>query len=175
MSPQDFARESFAASAEGVGSRDWRSAACDDGIRYRLRSDVGSRQQPVPSWCELVGVEIDNLRGFSHAALTLNRPLTLLVGPNNAGKTSLLRLLHWALTDLEDDLPEGRRKLNSDECALLLPSRETRGAARRLTLKVAIPDGRRARRYKAVRGVAHLRLRTSGASSPHCESADRRR
>lgn len=37
----------------------------------------------------LVAVRIQNLRGFADARLDLTRDLTLLVGPNNAGKTSV--------------------------------------------------------------------------------------
>ncbi len=42
---------------------------------------------------------------------------------------------------------------------LLLPARDTRGAARRLVLLVHIDDGRRARRFMATDHVARLRLR----------------
>lgn len=118
--------------------------------------------EEVQPWCELVGIAIENLRGFRSARLSLRRPLTLLVGPNNSGKTSLLRLLHWALNDLDDGLLEGRRQLSTREQSLLVPARETRGAARRLTLLIQILDGRRARRFEADRGVVRLRLKVIG-------------
>src|SRR5690606_33792557 len=48
--------------------------------------------------------------------------------------------------------------LSEAETDLLLPARDTRGAARRLTLAIRIHDGRRARGFQAVDGVAKLRL-----------------
>ncbi len=44
---------------------------------------------------ELSGVRVERLRGFNTCELDLGGDLVLIVGPNNAGKTSLLRILHW--------------------------------------------------------------------------------
>jgi hypothetical protein len=113
--------------------------------------------------CSLIGVQVENLRGFRKATLDLERPLTLLVGPNNSGKTSLLRLLDWAINELDHALLTGRRSLSTAEAAMLLPARDTRGAARRLTLMVSIPDGRRARRFSSIDRVARLRIKVIGS------------
>lgn len=107
----------------------------------------------------LCAVTVENLRGFRSARFDLSRRVTVLVGPNNCGKTSLLRLLEWALNDADDALVSGRRDLTPDEQALLIPARNTRRGARRLTLHVAIADGRRHLRFRATDGVARLRFR----------------
>ena len=38
-------------------------------------------------------VTVENLRGYSYNSLSLDRQCHVLVGPNNSGKTSLLKLL----------------------------------------------------------------------------------
>ena len=53
----------------------------------------------------LVGFEVENLRGFRRAALDLSNDLTVLVGPNNSGKTSIFRLLDWLLNGASEDTP----------------------------------------------------------------------
>lgn len=108
--------------------------------------------------CALVSLTIEHLRGFDRAVLPLTRENLLLVGPNNSGKTSLLRLLNWVLAEADEDLLLGRRLLSEDERALLLPARDTRGGARRLTLAVSVADGRRHRAFEATNGLAFLRL-----------------
>lgn len=46
---------------------------------------------------QLRAIEIQNLRGFVRATVSLERDVTLLVGGNNSGKTSMLLLLDWVL------------------------------------------------------------------------------
>ncbi len=92
---------------------------------------------------ELQSMRVQNLKGFEDARLRLDQDELFLVGPNNAGKTSLLRLLgvvfNWDLTD------EYRRVSDAllDE---LLPARDTRNAARRLSMRIKVADGRTRRR-----------------------------
>lgn len=106
----------------------------------------------------LVSAEIQNLRGFQKTRLSLDRDLTVLVGPNNSGKTSLLRLLDWVFNSATDDVLTGDRALRNDELNLLMPARKTRNAARRLTLGVQVADGRRHERFKCDDGVSLVRL-----------------
>jgi hypothetical protein len=110
----------------------------------------------------LAGVEVENLRGFRRTGLDLTRDVTILVGPNNSGKTSLLRLTDWALNSADPELLAGERDLSPEEEALLIPARDTRGGARRLTLRVRISDGRRHQRFFADAGVSRLRFRVRG-------------
>lgn len=110
----------------------------------------------------LCGVEVENLRGFRRATLDLTRGVTILVGPNNSGKTSILRLTDWALNSADQELLLGERDLTVEEETLLIPARNTRGGARRLVLLVHIPDGRRHGRFFATDSVARLRFRVRG-------------
>ncbi len=106
--------------------------------------------------------QVENLRGFRSARIDLRRQVTLLVGSNNSGKTSLLRLLDWTL-GADAELVSGHRKMNAQERALLVPARDTRGAARRLTVWVRVVDGRRHRKFSTDKaGLACLRFRVVG-------------
>lgn len=117
-------------------------------------------------WAEQLTIE--NLRGFRRTVIPLDGEKTFLVGPNNAGKTSILRTLDWIFNGVDEDLLRGRRGLSEQESLLLLPARDSRQRARRLTLRVRIPDGRRARRFGAIEGCVDLRLNVrSGAISLH--------
>lgn len=107
---------------------------------------------------ELEAVHVANLRGFRETALPLRKGLTLLVGPNNSGKTSILRLLDWILNHADEATLLGETPLGAEELRLLMPARETRNAARRLTLAVRILDGRRRGRFQSVGEIAHLRI-----------------
>ena len=103
-------------------------------------------------------VQVENLRGYYSAALTLTRRRILVVGSNNAGKTSILRLLNWVINQLDEELACQRRTLSPEEQALLLPRREARHRARRLTLTVKVDDGRSQRKFDCVGGRATLRV-----------------
>jgi hypothetical protein len=99
-----------------------------------------------------------NLRGFEETSVTLGDGLMLLVGPNNAGKTSILRLLDWFLNQVPVETVAGAVGLTDAEAAWLLPARPTRNQARRLTLGVEISDGRSRRRFPALASVVDLRM-----------------
>jgi putative ATP-dependent endonuclease of OLD family len=104
----------------------------------------------------IVGIHVQNLRGFADATLNLSSPTLFLVGPNNSGKTSLLRLLDVFFTwDLER---EYSTKVSDDLLDVLLPARETRNAARRLTVTVCVADGRRHRALGCTNGQVDIRL-----------------
>lgn len=107
---------------------------------------------------ELVEIAISNLRGFTNARLSLREGLVLLVGPNNSGKTSVLRILDWIINVADEETLTGRRKLSAQEFTLLVPARRTGGTARRITLTIHIPDGRRRRRFKPAGEYARLRI-----------------
>src|SRR5215216_6050553 len=107
---------------------------------------------------DLRSVQLANLRGFRQATLPLSDGLTLLVGANNSGKTSVLRILNWILNEAHEDTLMGEKQLAADELRLLLPARETRNAARRLVLGIRILDGRRRSRFQCVGDTAHLRV-----------------
>ncbi|MFL5898404.1 MAG: ATP-dependent nuclease [Solirubrobacterales bacterium] len=104
----------------------------------------------------MLGVEVENLRSFERTALDLKRPVTLLVGPNNSGKTSILRMLDWSFNGDPREF-EGH-PMAPGIVEMLQPARTTRAKARRLSLMVSIKDGRRHQRFKCEGGVARLRI-----------------
>jgi energy-coupling factor transporter ATP-binding protein EcfA2 len=115
---------------------------------------------------KLLGLDIENLRGFRRASLNLERQVTLLVGPNNSGKTSLLLLLDWLFNRADIDVLSGNSSPTAEDCALLVPARQTRNQARRLQLRVRVVDGRRHTRFRCVAGVATLRVGLRMSPSP---------
>lgn len=108
---------------------------------------------------ELTGMQVENISGFTNTSINLNRRSVVLVGPNNAGKTSLLRILDWSLRAADRKLFLGQRELSPPEMRTLFPARETRNSARRVTLRIAISDGRTAKKFGAIDGVASVRIR----------------
>lgn len=102
--------------------------------------------------------QVENLRGYSNCTMHLARQKTVLVGPNNSGKTSLLKMVDWLLNHAPIDVLDGSQPPDSDLIEFLLPARKTRNRARRFTLWVRVPDGRSHRRYQCVDGLAQLRV-----------------
>ena len=104
---------------------------------------------------ELRELAVQNLRGFTDATLSFGTPVVFLVGPNNAGKTSFFKLMDILFNrDLDREFESASDELMDE----LMPARETRNAARRLTLKVYVRDGRRENRLKCHDKIATLRL-----------------
>jgi hypothetical protein len=110
----------------------------------------------------LLSVEIENLNAFGHTSLALDRDRTVIVGPNNSGKTALLTLVDWLLNRATDDeLRGGGLRPESQE--VLLPARETRNQARRLSIYVRVGGDVERIRYRVIttggtRGVLRLGL-----------------
>ena len=92
-------------------------------------------------------VAVVNLRGFVDTSLEIGDGLTFLVGPNNSGKTSILRLIDWFLNEADLAVLKGERPLDAKLRQVLLPARATRNQARRLTLGIEIGHAATRRRY----------------------------
>ena len=93
---------------------------------------------------KLSRIRIENLRGYCDASLSLERSPLVLIGKNNAGKTSILRILDWVFNSLDlSAIPVGGVKpLSEEEKTLLLPARDARNRARRIWIGVRIDDQR---------------------------------
>lgn len=113
----------------------------------------------MPSGLQLRALRVENLRGFHNSRLAITEKV-VLVGENNAGKTSILRLLDFLFHADEESLA-GEKALSQSDLDFLEPRRETRGKARRLTLEIAVTDGRRQRRFGCIAGVCSLRFTLS--------------
>lgn len=103
-------------------------------------------------------VSVVNLRGFEETSIEFRDGLTLVVGPNNSGKTSFLWLVDWFLNQAQVETLSGAVGLSEEQAQVLLPARPTRNQARRLTLEIEIADGRTRRRYSPDGGNAELRM-----------------
>lgn len=92
-------------------------------------------------------ISFQNLRGYNTATLPLEKDHITIVGDNNQGKSSALLLLDFMLNLADKDVLTGVRRLNDNECDLLLPANDARHQARRLSLRINFGDRRTRRRY----------------------------
>jgi hypothetical protein len=60
----------------------------------------------------------------------------------------------------------GEKTPSADDCALLVPARQTRNQARRLQLRIRVIDGRRHTRFQCEKGVATRRVGLRMSPSP---------
>lgn len=72
----------------------------------------------------LLAVRVEDVGGFQTAELDVSGD-RLLVGENNSGKTSLLRVLDWVFNTADAALLDGYRQLSDTERKLLVPARPT--------------------------------------------------
>ena len=104
---------------------------------------------------DIDSLRVQNLRGFSDATLRFDNHVNVLVGPNNSGKTSLLRLIDLCFNW---DLASEFSSVSDQLLAELLPRRDTRNSVRRITIQIRVGDGRRHRKLQCKKGIALLRL-----------------
>jgi hypothetical protein len=107
---------------------------------------------------ELIGIGLEGVQGFSRAFLALDDLPLLLAGPNNAGKSGILKTLHWALTGIDEDLVDGRRTLTSEEKAFLHPATRKTGMAQRISLWIRLHHASTRAAFDNRDGVAVLRI-----------------
>lgn len=108
---------------------------------------------------QLRAIRFNHIRGFTDAQVDLSRESVVLVGPNNAGKTSVLRVLDWIFNGADEGVLRGERPFDAATRELLAPARDVGLKARRITLEVHVPDGRHANRFGADGKVVSLRFR----------------
>ncbi len=103
-------------------------------------------------------IRLENIRGFSDARLDLSRDNAVFVGENNTGKTSILIILEWLFNKLDRKYLESDTVMPGGWHSVLLPARETRNRARRITLAVDVHDGRKLRKYADDDGQVTMRI-----------------
>lgn len=105
----------------------------------------------------LHSLSVENLRGYSATSLGV-KPLTILVGENNQGKSSLLKMLEWTFQK-PDAFWNSERLLTEEDLEFWSPANDAKHKARRFSLGVRFTDGRIARRFSCAKGdVLSLRL-----------------
>lgn len=126
---------------------------------------------------QLENIRFQNVRGFYDAILPLNQAKSLIVGRNHAGKTSAFLLLEWLINRADPNSLLKGEDLSFDEQSFLLPSRDAKHTARRITVALRIPDGRTARRFNSINNLALLRIgfRVSGNPRAFIQLGEARR
>ena len=109
----------------------------------------------------LCAVQVENLRGFRSANLNVEQDIVLLIrAPTITARRPSFVYSTRVLIPADDAVLTGGRGLSGRRVRpLLIPARDTRGGARRLTLLVRIADGRRHTRFNATGGIARLEFR----------------
>ena len=111
-------------------------------------------------------IEIENLRGYSKTSLRL-RPLTILVGENNQGKSSLLKMFEWVMRS-RHEFWASDRELSDLDFDFWHPANNTKHKARRFSMILRFGDGRAARPYGLRRGDTILWRLAIGMSDRTC-------
>ena len=108
---------------------------------------------------ELQSIKFENVRNFTNTTLDLSKPTNILVGRNNSGKTSALKIFDWIFNGPSvDELWEDEFTVEHRE--ILVPARNSQKKARRVTLFVKITDGRSRKKYHCdKRGICKLRFK----------------
>lgn len=95
---------------------------------------------------ELLGMRIENIRGFSNSYLPFDKGLEILVGANNAGKTSLFKILNWIFSLNIERIKKGSDgMLTENDLRTLRPARNVRNKASRVSILLRVKDGRKRR------------------------------
>lgn len=89
----------------------------------------------------LTRLEVNGLLSFDHGDLSLRDGLTVIVGPNAAGKTNLVRLLSLAGLALEwvEERSSGARDGGAVGVAALVPAGHRRGGHAQQPAEVVVP------------------------------------
>lgn len=109
-------------------------------------------------------VEFENLRVYDKTSLNLTEKFIAIVGENNEGKSSALRLLDFFINKVDNDLLHSNRVPTYEELNLLLPANNTKHRARRVSLYINFSDARRKRRFVKT-GESKVLLRLSVVKS----------
>lgn len=91
-------------------------------------------------------VHFYNIRNFKSTEVVLTNPL-VLVGQNDHGKSSVLKILNILFNEVDDDIIEGKKTLSDDLLIRLNPDREVGHEARRVTIDIEIKNGHTRRKY----------------------------
>ncbi|WP_374425010.1 ATP-dependent endonuclease [Chromobacterium sp.] len=108
---------------------------------------------------QVVSVEAENLRGYQNTILQF-KELTILVGENNEGKSSLLKMFDKVLNGRSLVQSNNELYLSPDELAFWYPANSQNHKARRFTLNLNVLDGNFGRKYGVKKG-GNLSLRFS--------------
>lgn len=109
-------------------------------------------------------IRLENIGGFRKTELDFTDS-RVVIGSNNSGKTTLLRVIDWVFNDAVGFQAGANRALDDFEASLLVPARGTRNQARRILIDIEDIDGRSHKKFEAKSGIATLRIQFRGS---HC-------
>lgn len=82
---------------------------------------VDSRSTRAKRWTPLTGITVRNFKAAKEAEIPLG-DVTILVGPNGCGKSSVLQAIHWAARAASYVLPKNQKEMISFERLDYIPS-----------------------------------------------------
>lgn len=84
---------------------------------------VDTRSTRAKRWTPLTEISVQNFKAAREAAIPLGN-VTILVGPNGCGKSSVLQAIHWAARAASYVLPKNQKEMISFERLDYIPSSE---------------------------------------------------
>lgn len=82
---------------------------------------VDTRSQRARRWSALESITVKNFKAAKEAIIPLKH-VTILVGPNGCGKSSVLQAIHWAARSASYILPKNTKEMISFERHDYVPS-----------------------------------------------------
>lgn len=113
----------------------------------------------------LYSIKAENLRGYQTTELIINK-LSILVGENNEGKSSILKMLEKFLA-IPDIFWTGDAVVSEEDYEFWYPANNAKHQARRFTVVVKIEDGRTSRQFGTEKN-ANIQLRFAISSNGSC-------
>ncbi|PXX39069.1 MULTISPECIES: ATP-dependent endonuclease [Burkholderia] len=118
---------------------------------------TGARTQRIARWTKLKSVEVKNFKAIEALDLPV-ADVTILVGPNGCGKSSVLQAIHWAARAASYIPPKNTKEVVSFDRLDYLPSSDT--------LKTAHKRGLSSDTGTAPTSVAFKHIFAEGESQP---------
>jgi ABC-type cobalamin/Fe3+-siderophores transport system ATPase subunit len=115
---QDVPFENSVDSAKDLGERERGSSSASAPIGITDTRSIRARR-----WSSLESITVRGFKAADEATIPLDR-VTILVGPNGCGKSSVLQAIHWAARAASYILPKNTKEMISFERLDYVPSSE---------------------------------------------------
>ncbi|MBA7647382.1 hypothetical protein ES703_55154 [subsurface metagenome] len=90
--------------------------------------------------------QFENIRNFARLSIEMKNPL-IFVGPNDQGKSSILKILNFVFNEIPDDAIECRSIISDDLYKQLNPQRDIGHQSRKIIFDIEIKDGRTRKKF----------------------------
>ena len=95
---------------------------------------------------KLTSIKLEHIRNFKSATINLTNPL-ILVGQNDHGKSSILKVLDILFNKISDDVIDGKKQIPHHIINQLNPASDVGNATRRITLGIDIGHASTRKKY----------------------------